>query len=457
MTWSDWIHLFFLSLHLSALTGTLLFWLWKGLRTLMQEVCDIPLLCGLLRCVVLFYYIPFLILALRALKHHYGYWLSIASLEKAAFVLRVPETVWLVGTVRQGLREVRAYRDSLWYMRAGSTDCPLSLRAECENLRRQLGIRRTVRCRVRYMRDAAFVHGLLRPVIYLPTEGLDRREREVVLLHEMNHIRNRDALWMLLTAVLSCTLWFLPVIAEVRTEVDVWNESSCDLATCRDTGGSRNYFDVLIRLVQRSAGGVRHVGTMELRRDEKELYRRISLIRKHQKLKRHRKSVVAFASVLFLLAGGLVVCVSGITALEVYQNVFLLTAEAVCEKRMSGEMEEHTANLDEFGGKMILFNEADPVPAAKMADVAWRMPQGVLGSSSKFRQLPGSTLSVVLRVEPVDAVIWVGVIDPRGNLCYISGVNTLSHTFFLSSAGDYRFFLYNHSSKEISVAGVYIR
>lgn len=300
MNWTDWMHLSFLSLHLGALVGTLLFQMWKGIRILMRDVCDIPLLCKLLKCVVCFYYIPFLILTIRALRVQYGYWYGVFSLERAAVVLRIPETIWLAGTAGRSLREVRVYRDSRWYMQTGSMCCPRELRAECEALRKRLGIRRFVRYRVKYMQDAAFTQGLFRPVIYLPMEGLDRQEREIVILHEMNHIRNRDALWMLLVTVLSCIYWFLPWMEEMRVEMDLWSEYRCDLATCLEAGGARIYFDVLIRLVLRSAGGLRSAGLMELCPDKNELYQRISMIRKHQKLEPRRKSAVAFISFFFI-------------------------------------------------------------------------------------------------------------------------------------------------------------
>ncbi|MCD8009819.1 MAG: hypothetical protein LUF34_03310 [Lachnospiraceae bacterium] len=455
MNWNDWIHISFFSLHLGALVGTLLFQVWKGTRFLMRDTCDIPLLCRLLRSVVLFYYIPFLILAIRTLKVRYGYWYSVASLERAAAALRIPETVWLAGTVRQGLREMSAYRDSLWYMQAGSILCPLDLRTECENLQRRLGIRRKVRYRVQYMRDAAFAQGLFCPVIYLPMDGLDRQEREVVLCHELNHIRNGDALWMFLAAVLSCIYWFLPWMAEVREEVDVWSECSCDLATCRDTGSAKIYFDVLIRLVQRGAGGARYVGTMELSPDKKELYQRISMIRKHQKLEPQRKSMVAFTSALFLLVSSITVVVSTTSALDVYQRIYLFLPGISCEERESGERMEDIISPDKFGGRKLSFGETGEASAAGAVRLAWMVPEGVLGSSSKFRKRSGSTLSIMLWIEPADAVIWAGIVDPHGNLHYVSGERTLSYTFYLTSSGDYRFFLYNNSSKNIIVMGSY--
>ncbi|MCD8077307.1 MAG: M56 family metallopeptidase [Lachnospiraceae bacterium] len=457
MNWTDWMHLSFLSLHLGALVGTLLFQMWKGIRILMRDVCDIPLLCKLLKCVVCFYYIPFLILTIRALRVQYGYWYGVFSLERAAVVLRIPETIWLAGTAGRSLREVRVYRDSRWYMQTGSMCCPRELRAECEALRKRLGIRRFVRYRVKYMQDAAFTQGLFRPVIYLPMEGLDRQEREIVILHEMNHIRNRDALWMLLVTVLSCIYWFLPWMEEMRVEMDLWSEYRCDLATCLEAGGARIYFDVLIRLVLRSAGGLRSAGLMELCPDKNELYQRISMIRKHQKLEPRRKSAVAFISFFFYLASGVTVCVCTMFALDLYQNVSLFTTEMVCERSESSGRAEYMVLPDGEAGSLPAFDQMGDMRAASTVGLAWRMPEGVLGSSSKFRKCSGSTLSILLRIEPADAVIWAGIVDPHGNLYYISGKNVLSHTFSLTSTGYYRFFLYNHSPEKITVVGSYIR
>lgn len=57
----------------------------------------------------------------------------------------------------------------------------------------------------------AFVLGVVRPRIYLP-EGLNDRERGLILAHERAHIRRRDPALRLLAWTALCLHWFNPLV-----------------------------------------------------------------------------------------------------------------------------------------------------------------------------------------------------------------------------------------------------
>lgn len=58
--------------------------------------------------------------------------------------------------------------------------------------------------------DSAFVLGLIRPRIYLPT-GLSERDREFIIAHEQTHIRRRDYIVKPLAMLALCIHWFNPL------------------------------------------------------------------------------------------------------------------------------------------------------------------------------------------------------------------------------------------------------
>ena len=97
--------------------------------------------------------------------------------------------------------------------------------------------------------DTAFVLGLLRPRIYLPS-GLAREERRFVLLHEKCHIRRLDHVVKLASFGALCIHWFNPLVwlAFFLAERDM--EMSCDEAVLTKLGeGSRcDYSQTLLRV-----------------------------------------------------------------------------------------------------------------------------------------------------------------------------------------------------------------
>ena len=104
-------------------------------------------------------------------------------------------------------------------------------------LRRILQIRRLEEKGV-YVCDGiptAFVMGVLRPVIYIPS-NLDPQDREYVLAHERMHIRRGDHIGKLLGTLLLAVYWFHPLlwVAYAMYSRDV--EMACDEAVLNHYG-----------------------------------------------------------------------------------------------------------------------------------------------------------------------------------------------------------------------------
>ena len=87
------------------------------------------------------------------------------------------------------------------------------------------------RCRV-YLADnipTAFVLGILRPTIYLPSD-LSADAAVYVLAHESVHVRRLDPLWKLLSAVALCLHWFNPLVWAAYFCASADLEYACDEA-----------------------------------------------------------------------------------------------------------------------------------------------------------------------------------------------------------------------------------
>ena len=121
-----------------------------------------------------------------------------------------------------------------WELRRRHAVQDAALLARFDRLRRDAGVRRTIR--LTWSRDlrGPITFGLLRPEIALPVRALDgmrpAHERSM-FAHELAHVVRRDPFWFTALAALERVLFFQPLLRLARKRlVDVAEERSDDLA-----------------------------------------------------------------------------------------------------------------------------------------------------------------------------------------------------------------------------------
>lgn len=102
------------------------------------------------------------------------------------------------------------------------------------------------------------VVGLVRPTILMPVSamsGLALDELEMILAHELAHVRRYDIWVNLLQRVVEVVLFFNPAVWYLSHQAGVCREYCCDELACRAFGGSdaehrTRYASVLLRIVE---------------------------------------------------------------------------------------------------------------------------------------------------------------------------------------------------------------
>jgi beta-lactamase regulating signal transducer with metallopeptidase domain len=105
----------------------------------------------------------------------------------------------------------------------------------------------------------AFCAGLLRPRVYLSTaavETVEPGELEAVIEHESHHCRHRDPLRILIVAVLSDSLFFLPVMHHMRRRFCTLAELAADDAAITVGADRRSLAAALLVFAERPTGVV---------------------------------------------------------------------------------------------------------------------------------------------------------------------------------------------------------
>lgn len=130
----------------------------------------------------------------------------------------------IVALVRDGLAVRRLKRNSV----VGEFE-------EARLVAMRIGCRRVPEVRIKSDLDRPLLAGVMRPTIYLPCD-LEESAREMVLAHELAHLRRRDLAWEWLFVVLDAVFFFHPLAWLVHREHRKAQETACDamvLRACR--------------------------------------------------------------------------------------------------------------------------------------------------------------------------------------------------------------------------------
>ncbi len=97
--------------------------------------------------------------------------------------------------------------------------------------------------------DTAFVLGLIRPAVYIPS-GISLEVRDKIIAHEMMHIRRADPILKLMCFLLCGVYWFVLPVWLVYYFLSVDIEAACDEAVIRDQDEDyrRSYATALLAL-----------------------------------------------------------------------------------------------------------------------------------------------------------------------------------------------------------------
>lgn len=114
------------------------------------------------------------------------------------------------------------------YVMKATQECSSSdiLNAHVKNL----NIKRRIRLFTTTLNVSPFTIGIWKPIIVMP-EGLDSHKQEMIMCHELRHIRNYDGLFRLIRMVIVTMYWFNPFVYLLDAYLEEASELACDEAT----------------------------------------------------------------------------------------------------------------------------------------------------------------------------------------------------------------------------------
>jgi beta-lactamase regulating signal transducer with metallopeptidase domain len=141
------------------------------------------------------------------------------------------DAVWLIGVIALSIRSLGGW----WLiqrLRATATiEPPAAIQAAFQRISSALGLRRPVLLRVTNAIAGPVTVGALRSLVLLPLSAatsLSPDELEVVLAHELAHVRRADFFWNLLQTLAETLFFFHPAVWWIGARIRHERELCCD-------------------------------------------------------------------------------------------------------------------------------------------------------------------------------------------------------------------------------------
>ena len=148
-----------------------------------------------------------------------------------ATVLPWIDGLWLIGVFALSIRSLGGW----WFLRrlrfASTGEPPAAVQAAFQRISASLGLSRTIALRLSTAIDSPMTMGTVRAIVLLPLSAitlLGPDELEVVLAHELAHVRRADFFWNILQTIAETLFFFHPAVWWISARIRQERELCCD-------------------------------------------------------------------------------------------------------------------------------------------------------------------------------------------------------------------------------------
>lgn len=159
--------------------------------------------------------------------------------------------LWFLGVVFLSSRLVVSWIRARALLYRGAVEASIEWQRTAKRLADALGLKRAVRLLESAAVEVPSVLGTIRPAILLPATaltGLTPEQIEMILAHELAHIRRHDFLINLLQACVETLMFYHPAVWWMSRRVRIERENCCDDMAVAVCGNPLQYAKALTRL-----------------------------------------------------------------------------------------------------------------------------------------------------------------------------------------------------------------
>lgn len=453
----SWITILFYNIILNSIVGAAAFGIWYVLGKIWERTGQYTYLYTCLRAVIFLFLLPFSWIYLLLISYEWSTGLVInlfpytsPGMEKITFWVLL---MWLPGAAVQTIRYLKE-KDALYRIRKTA-----SFVRDGEEWERFLELKKALglKCMVELYRGKSvpvpMTAGMIRKRIYLPEKAYEVQEWEMIVLHELQHIRQKDDWMKTLCVLIQIIFWFHPVAYLLFRRLDSWGEISCDLQTCKagkDRWTVQEYYRLIWKQVEELQINKKRFG-LSLCESEGDLKWRILKMKNYLEKRQFYKKAGAVLAVLFFISSPILVMASGKKMGNVYYHMVDSTLNSIEYPYTPTVYEEHYEKADPE--EVVEIIPVDVSKASNTMNIEFS-GNGVKGTPYVSLEA-GGEVKLSAFVTPVEGTVRIGVMNRNGDKQFVEIVGDGGHRFSVVRDGSYRFYVENVSGKSLTVDFTY--
>ena len=159
--------------------------------------------------------------------------------------------VWLTGVLFISLYHLAGWYRTRGLLTKGVEEFEPGLQDRLSELIQKVGVKKPVRIVKSLIANIPCVVGWVKPMVLIPVgvlSGLTEDELEMIIIHELAHIRRHDVLINYLQAVMETLFFFNPAVWLISQRIRVEREHCCDDTAVQISGDKMKYAKALTNL-----------------------------------------------------------------------------------------------------------------------------------------------------------------------------------------------------------------
>lgn len=468
MNWISLLSQIFFCVLVTSATGSVMLFIWFLCRKFLQNK-NPKLVYYMLRWVVIMFLLPITYVGI-VINYETGYVQDAEGISKMMFVVDLNNLlfqglamIWFIVTAFMVFFFLKNEIGKHYVCKNNFDDGSSLAQTEFERIKNEVGVKgRVVLLRNDNPRQKSpFVVGMWTRKVVVPYLNYTKEELDVILYHELNHIKKSDILFRYLTMFAIMINSINPFSYPLWNLMLLWSEADCDARAVdgleKEGITKKQYYDIIWKLMGSSPAELTLFYYPMLHGAAKSLYRRMEIMEKYRvNMKKVAKSVTFAWVMVFAMLSTVTAHAAGIGIAEAND-------EALKETQIVGQ--HGTFVDDEDWSKEMLIPASDVVDIVYVNDeimtlgegsFSWDVPVGTRYVTSSIYMTKGTVIQIACTGKPSDCTYWFGLMYASSECAVVEGSGSGSHDFTVPSTGYYRVMVENRGSTTLHVVGSYL-
>ena len=466
----NWINFLFYYAFVTAITGDVMLFIWLICRLLFLKL-NPDLVYYMLRWVVIMFLLPVAYVSILMSRDGSYIWETRDLLEKFVFqinfradYLQIAVIAWFTVTIRNVWNHLKKMRAQYNLCKKSVPVDNLEMTAVFEELKSQLGIRGNVEFLWNEDVTSPIATGIRKRRVILPYDDFEGEKLQVILLHELIHIKKHDLIYKAMTTVIVIIQSFNPPAYILVGLLNLWSEQDCDRKGVQHLAsmGSRRsgYFQIIWTISEAAEKMSRDFCVFSMLFESKEmLERRVDFMKKYGKnLKTTSKIVTALLLFTFITISTRTSYAAGVGMANANDELFKKTQEVnIKEQKSLSDQSEFSVTAEENAlVPQIVMDDEIITRGSDGASFDWTIPAGTRYVTPEKFFKKGTKITMAVTVVPSDITYWYGLMHTSGESTVCENTGAGNYTFTVEKTSFYRIMVENRSEDtEMHAVGGY--